>query len=420
MVSHMASTFDIDAVREQFPALQKRVGDHRAIYFDGPAGSQVPQRVADAVHDYLLETNANHEGTFATSQESDRILELTHAAVADFLGAPDADCVSFGANMTSLTFALSRALAKTWRAGDEIIVSRLDHDANVTPWVLAAKDVGVKVNHLEFQTPDCTLDLEQYAALLNEKTRLVAVGFASNVTGTINPVEEMTQQAHSVGAEFFIDAVHYAPHGLIDVQQIDCDYLICSAYKFFGPHIGVMYGKRSRMEKLQPYKLRPAPDSLPGRWMTGTQNHECIAGTLAAIDYLSDLGSHLEPQASDRRTSIEAAFRGITDYENKLSAYFLKQIAEFKGITVWGMTNPQQLHERTPTFSMTDSSKTPMEIAKDLAREGIFSWAGNHYALPFTTAAGLEPEGVLRVGFLHYNTTAEIDRLIDVLRTILC
>ncbi|MCA9221365.1 MAG: cysteine desulfurase-like protein, partial [Planctomycetales bacterium] len=276
----------VQSLRQQFPALARRQNDQPAVYLDGPAGTQVPRRVIDAIADYLSHRNANHGGLFATSRESDAMLDEAHRAFADLLGADDPDCVYFGPNMTTLTFALSRAVATTWRPGDEIIVTRLDHDANVTPWVLAARDAEVEVRFAEIHREDCTLDVDHLRSLLNERTRLVAVGAASNSSGSINPIREIASWAHAVGAWMFVDAVHYAPHALIDVAEIGCDFLACSAYKFFGPHVGVMWGRRELLESLPAYKLRPAPNELPGRWMTGTQSHETIAGAAEAVNYL--------------------------------------------------------------------------------------------------------------------------------------
>lgn len=276
--------------RQQFPALLRQVNERTAVFLDGPAGTQVPQSVIDAITNYYVQHNANHGGAFVTSQESDDILRETHQAIADLLGASDPECVAFGANMTSLTFALSRALGQTWQSGDEIIVSRLDHDANVRPWVLAAEDAGAQVRFVEIRREDCTLDLDDLKSKLNERTRLVALGCASNSVGTINPYRDVIGWAHEVGALVFLDAVHYAPHALIDVESWDCDFLACSAYKFFGPHVGILWGKRKHLQSLTAYKLKTVPDSVPDKWMTGTQNHECLAGTLAAVNYLADIG----------------------------------------------------------------------------------------------------------------------------------
>lgn len=413
------STFDVERVRKQFPALSLRVGDLPAVFFDGPAGSQVPQSVIDAMVRYLTQTNANHGGAFETGRKSDQLLHDAHAAVADFLGSPDADCVAFGANMTTLTFALSRALGRTWKHGDEVIVTDLDHDANVTPWVLAARDAGAVVKHLRVRPADATLDLDDFHSKLSSRTKLVAVGYASNITGTINPVREITKAAHAAGAQAFIDAVHFAPHGLIDVVDIDCDYLACSAYKFFGPHVGILYGKRERLETLPAYKLRPVPETIPDRWMTGTQNHEGIAGTLAAVEYLAELGRSVGGAAGSRRQAMQWAYRAIGEHEQQLAAKLIEGLLALRGVRIWGITEAARLADRAPTVSFTHERKSPDEIANQLAARGIFVWAGNHYAVPFTQAMNLEPAGTLRVGLLHYNTEAEIDRLLATLREIL-
>lgn len=411
----MVNSFDVARIRSQFPALTRTLGGNTVAFFDGPAGSQVPQRVADAVSRYLLTTNANHGGEFATARESDIILDGAHKSVADFLGAGDPECVFFGANMTSLTFSLSRSLAREWNPGDEILVTDLDHDANVSPWVLAARDAGATVKRVQVHPDDGTLDLDSYASQLGTRTRLVAVGYASNVTGAINPLPQMIEQAHDVGARVFVDAVHYAPHGRIDVEQLDCDFLTCSAYKFFGPHVGIGYGKRDLLESLEAYKLRPAPNGLPGKWMTGTQNHEGIAGTAEAIEYLADVGREIDAAASSRREAISSAFAAIGEYERELGQQLLSGLSERPEFRVWGITAAERLRERVPTVSFTHTRRRPAEIAALLGERGIFVWHGNHYGLPFTEAAGLEPHGTLRVGILHYNTAAEVDRLLDAL-----
>ena len=366
----------------------------------------------------MLSCNANHGGAFATAQESDEILADAHRAGADLLGTTDPDCVFFGANMTSLTFALSRALAASWKAGDEIIVSDLDHDANVTPWQLAAREAGVTVHRIGIDAATATLRMDQLSRLLSQRTRLVAVGYAANATGTINPIREVTRAAHNAGALVFVDAVHFAPHGLIDVQQLDCDFLAASAYKFFGPHVGIMYGKRDLLEQLRPYKLRPAPDNLPGRWMTGTQNHEGIAGVSAAVTYLDSLGTRVsgdDAASQGRRERLAAAFAAIREYEQQLSEQMTEGLQRIPGARIIGIQDPAQFKGRVPTFSVTVDGHRPADLSRKLADDGIFTWAGNHYALPFTEAAGLEPHGTLRAGALHYNTPAEIDRFTSAL-----
>ncbi len=412
-------SFPIDWVRSQFPALQRTMGGQPVVYFDGPAGSQVPESVANAVRDYLLTMNANHGGPFATAVESDAMLHAAHATLADFFGTADPDCIAFGANMTTMTLALSRALAKTWSPRDEIIVSQLDHDANVTPWVLAAQDMGVVVRHIKLNIEDATLCMDSFRQQLSERTKLVAVGYAANATGTINPIAEITAAAHDAGALTFVDAVHFAPHGLIDVEAIDADFLIASGYKFFGPHVGVLYGKRELLETIRPYKLRPSPDDLPGRWMTGTQNHEGIAGTAAAVEYLAALGSQVNPTAHTRRDKLIAAFEASRVHEQQIATRLIGGLAEMDGVSIHGITDPNSFSSRVATVSTTFDSNKPSEICTALGDRGIFTWSGNHYALPFTENAGLEPEGTLRIGALHYNTVEEVDRCLSELQALL-
>jgi len=409
------NAFDVSWCRKQFPALSRCVNGHPAVYFDGPAGSQVPQRVIDAIGDYLSRINANHDGVFATSRESDRMLAAAHRGLADFVGTDDPDTIVFGPNMTSLTFTLSRALGKTWGPGDEVLVTRLDHDANVTPWVLAARDAGATVRHVEIHADDCTLDMDDLAEKLSPRTKMVAVACASNAAGSVTPVAEIVRMAHDAGALVFLDAVHYAPHALPDVGGWDCDFLACSAYKFFGPHIGVLWGRGELLTELPAYKVRPAPEGIPGRWMTGTQNHECIAGTLAAVEYLADLGRTLDAKASDRRAALTAAYAGIAEYERTLLGGLLDGLAELPSVRVWGITHRQRFDRRVPTVALTHRRLRPIELAKFLAERGIFVWHGNFYALPLTEALGLEPEGLVRIGLLHYNTPDETRRLLHAL-----
>ena len=409
----------LDALRDTFPALSRPGPSGPVAYFDGPAGTQVPQTVIDAVVDYLGHHNANCGAPFGTSRESDAILDEAHRAAADFLGAGDPGEIAFGPNMTTLTLSLGRALARTWEPGDEIIVSRLDHDANVTPWVLAARDAGATVKHIDVEHEDCTLDMQSFQEALTEKTRLVAVGYASNCVGTINPIQRITEMARSAGALTFIDAVHYAPHGLIDVEEIGCDFLACSAYKFFGPHIGILWGRRDLLETITPYKLRPSSDALPGRWMTGTQNHECIAGVRAAIDYIGSIGSRIDPAAESRRDQLRGAFSAIQVHERELGRRLIQGLRVIPGLRIWGIVDEDRLPERVPTVSCTHDSLTPHEIAARLAESGFYVWPGNHYALPLTETLGLEPHGTLRIGAVHYNTADEVDRLLVALRRVI-
>jgi cysteine desulfurase family protein (TIGR01976 family) len=405
--------------RSQFPALTRSVQDRPAVFFDGPAGTQVPQRVIDAISQYLATMNANHGGLFPTAMESDQLLDEAHRTYADLLGAEDPQCVYFGQNMTSLTFALSRALARTWRAGDEIVVTRLDHDANVTPWVLAARDAGATVRWIDIRPEDCTLDLEQLRSCLNSRTKLVAVGCASNSVGTINPVKQIAEWAHEVGALAFLDAVHFAPHARIDVKELGCDFLACSAYKFFGPHTGIIWGRRELLEKLEPYKVRPATNELPGKWMTGTQSHESIAGCLAAVEYLADIGRTLEDQPEfSRRAALSSAYRAIGIYERQLLVRLLSGLAKLPEVTVFGITDFDRLDERVSTAALTHRRFHSADLAERLGREGVFAWHGNYYALNLSKQLGQEPHGMLRTGLVHYNTAEEVDRLLQLLSNL--
>lgn len=408
-------------LRAQFPALQRQQDGQPCVYFDGPAGTQVPQRVIDAIGWYLANCNANLDGRFATSQESGRSTHAAHEAVADFLGAEDPTTVSFGANMTTITLAVSRALARHWHPGDEIVLARTEHDANFTPWVLAAADAGAHVRYVDVDPTDCTLRVDQYRDALGPKTRLVAVGCASNATGTVNPVKQICAWAREAGAMTFLDAVHFAPHALVDVADWDCDFLVCSAYKFFGPHVGVLYGRRQLLEQIRPYKLRPSTDELPGRWMTGTQNHEGIAGVRAAIDYLADLGRELQTEGpTTRRQWLTTAMTEIRRYESSLVWRLIDRLAAIEGIRIWGITDPNRAVDRLPTVALTHSRFTSRQLAEGLGQRGIFTWHGNYYALPLTEAIGVEPEGMLRIGLFHYNTVDEVDRFVDTLTALVC
>ena len=408
---------ELDGIRRQFPALARRTAAGPAVFLDGPAGTQVPQRVIQAISDYLVNCNANHGGLFPTSVESDRLLEQAHRTFADFVGASDPDEIVFGANMTTLTFHISRALSRTWHAGDEIVVTRLDHDANVTPWVLAAQERGVTVRYVDILPGDCTLNLDDLQQKLTSKTRLVAVGCASNSVGTLNPVGQITAWAREAGALVYLDAVHYAPHQLIDVAEWNCDFLVCSAYKFFGPHLGIAWSRRSIWEELPAYKVRPAPNSLPGKWMTGTQNHEGIAGAAAAVDYLAELG-RASAQRIDlqRRSALRQAFATIAEYERELAVQLLDELETIAEIRVYGITDRERMSDRVCTFSIVHDRVATPHLAAYLAEQGFFAWHGNYYAVQLSETLGLEPQGMVRLGPVHYNSPAEIERLGDCLR----
>jgi cysteine desulfurase family protein (TIGR01976 family) len=403
---------DFPKLRKQFPGLYRYPKGVSTIFFDGPAGTQVPRSVINAMAYYLSHCNANHGGVFATSIESDRILVDAHGAVAGLLNAPSPDEIIFGNNMTSLTFHLSRSIAKILQPGDEVMVTRLDHDANVSPWVLAARDAGASVRWIDIQREDCTLDLDSFREQLSDKTKWVAVGLASNGVGTINDVATIAKEAKRAGAMVFVDAVHFAPHGPIDVQALGCDFLACSAYKFFGPHVGVLWGRRELLESLPCYKVRPSSDELPGKWMTGTQNHEGLAGVAAAVDYLADLA---DPNPN-RRARLRQAMSAIQNYEQTLSKRLLAGLAERPRFRVLGVRDVNRLNERVPTISITAKDATPQQMAAYLASKQIYSWAGNSYALEVSEQLGLEATGgFLRLGLVHYNMTSEIDVLLRAL-----
>lgn len=413
----------IQSCRDQFPALSRRFGDDQqpAVFFDGPAGTQVPTCVAKAISEYLLNCNSNTHGQFATSRESDQWVRQAHLAHADFVGASDPDEIIFGQNMTSLTFSFSRSIAQTWNEGDEIILSSLDHDANINPWLLCAAERGVKVHFIDFDRDDFRLNMSDFESKLNDKTRLVAVGCACNATGGINPVKQIAELAHHVGAWVFLDAVHYGPHGLIDVVEWGCDFLACSDYKFFGPHLGMVWGKRSLLEALTPYKVRPSSNELPKRWMTGTQSFESIVGGMACIDYLADLGRQVSDDAElNRRESLVHAFDAIVEYEQALSLKLISGLSAIDGLEIYGVTDPAQVDLRFPTFSIRHRDLKPRELAKSLGEQGIFVWSGNYYALEFSTRMGFEPDGMVRIGLVHYNTPAEIDRLLHGIEQAVC
>src|SRR6266542_782633 len=412
-------TLDLSAIRSQFPSL-----DRSAIFFDNPGGTQIAKQSLDRINRYLIECNANHGGVFATSIASDAILDEAHLAMADFYNAASPEEIIFGNNMTTLTLHISRSISREWKDGDEIVVTRLDHDANVTPWVLAAQDRGVKVNWVDFDVEDGTLRLDDLQRALERNPRLLAVGYASNSLGTINPVQKMIKMAHDAGTLVYIDAVQYAPHGAIDVQKLDCDFLVSSAYKFFGTHAGILYGKRELLEKLFAYKVRPATNKLPGKFETGTQNHEGIAGVLGAIEYFQWIGKefggdHSEDGYQGRRLDLKKAMTAIHAYELELSRVLLSALESVPDLQVYGLTDAQRLEDRVATFSFRLKDIHPRVVAEKLAGQGIYVWDGNYYALNITERVGVEDSGgMVRVGAAHYNTLEEVERLKDALMEI--
>jgi cysteine desulfurase family protein (TIGR01976 family) len=414
---------DLVAVRSQFPSLNRP-----AIFFDNPGGTQIARQSAERIQKYLLECNANHEGVFATSRESDALLYEAHVAIADFLNAARPEEIIFGNNMTTLTLHLSRSLARTLRPGDETVVTRLDHDANISPWMLVAEDRGCKVTWIDFDVEDCTLKLDEFERALDSKPKLVAFGYASNAVGTVNPVRKITQMAHTAGALVYVDAVQYAPHGPIDVQALGVDFLVCSSYKFFGPHAGALYGRHELLDELKAYKVRPATDLLPGKWETGTQNHEGIVGVLGALEYLEWVGKTFGDEQEEglrekgytgRRMELKKAMTVIRAYEFDLSRALLSALESIPGLRLYGLADPHRVDGRVPTFSFRLEGRHPRAVAEALAKENIYVWDGNYYALAVTERLGVEDSGgMVRVGAVHYNTLDEIAHLGEALRKI--
>ena len=409
-------------VRQQFPTL------HRPdVFFDNPGGTQIARQSLDRINQYLLNCNANHEGAFATSRQSDEVLHEAHAAMADFLNAASPDEIIFGNNMTTLTLHISRSLARTLQPGDELVVTRMDHDANISPWLLVADDRGCKVTWVDFDVEDGTLDVDDFARAMERKPKIVAFGYASNALGTVIPVRKLTRMAKEAGALVYVDAVQYAPHGPIDVRDLGCDFLVCSAYKFFGPHAGILYGRGDLLNELMAYKVRPASNELPYKFETGTQNHEGIAGVLGAIEYFEWLGAQFgEPDEegalsafTGRRLTLKKAMRAVRAYEYELSRLLIETVQSARGAAIHGVTESKRLDERVPTVSFTLDGHAPRRLAEQLAEKGFYVWDGNYYALAVTERLGLEDKGgMVRVGPVHYNTTDEITRLGKALQQI--
>lgn len=416
-------SLNLDVIRQQFPSLNRN-----AIFFDNPGGTQIAKQSIDRITKYLIENNANHEGAFATSIASDAVLDEAHQAMADFYNAPSAKEIVFGNNMTTLTLHISRSISRDWNAGDEIVLTRLDHDANVTPWVLAAQDKGVKVNWVDFDVEDGTLKLDDLQKALERKPKLVAVGYASNSLGTVNPIEKITKMAHDAGALVYVDAVQYAVHGPMDVQKIGCDFLVSSSYKYFGPHAGILYGKRELLEKLVAYKVRPATNELPGKFETGTQNHEGIAGILGAIEYFEWLGKEFGGQYandlsqqgySGRKLLLKQAMTAVHAYEFELSRALLSALEAVPNIRIFGNTDARRLDERIATFSFRIGDMNPRTVAEKLAAKNIYVWDGNYYAINVSERLGVEDKGgMVRVGAVHYNTLDEVAKLGEALKKI--
>jgi cysteine desulfurase family protein (TIGR01976 family) len=412
----------VSELRGEFPALQQTHRGRPLIFFDGPGGTQVHGSVIEAMSRYLVEANSNFHGAFLYSRRTDETINAARQALADLLNALRPEEIVFGPNMTTLTFNLSRAIGRALSPGDEIIVTRLDHDANVAPWV-ALQERGVVVRHADFDPADCTLDVAGLEALVNPRTRLVALGYASNAVGSINDVRYVAELAHAVGAWVYVDAVHYAPHGPIDVQALDCDFLVCSTYKFFGPHLGALYGRYELLDALPAYKVRPAGNAPPHKFETGTQSFEALAGATAAVDYLASVGRRWGgefaarlPGFEGRRRDLKAGLAAIRAYERGLCAKLISGLQEIPGLRIYGITDPHRFEGRVPTVSFTLEGLTVKQVAQRLAQANIFAWDGNFYALAVTERLGLEGRGgLLRVGLAHYNTGEEVEVLLGVL-----
>jgi cysteine desulfurase family protein (TIGR01976 family) len=408
---------DLSYVRSQFPSLAQTIDGHPAIFMDGPGGTQVPQRVIDAISDYLKHNNANTGGAYATSRNTDAAIGGARFAMADFLNC-DSDEIVLGPNMTTLTFAMSLAIGRELQPGDEILLTHLDHSANVSPWQ-ALEERGITIRIAEIHEQDCTLDMEDLANKITSRTKLVAAGYASNAVGTINDVKQIVRLAHAAGAMAYIDAVHFAPHRAIDVRALNCDFLVCSTYKFFGPHMGVLYGKREHLTRFQPYKVRANTNAIPNRWEWGTLNHECIAGITACVDYIADLGQQANPSATDRRARVLAAFAAIQKHEQELMQTLIHGLLAIPGLKLYGISDPQRFEHRCPTFAARMAGQNPLELATKLGDRGIFTWDGNYYALNLTERLDIEKDGgFLRIGLAHYNTAEEVERLLTALAEI--
>ena len=409
------NALDVSWVRAQFPSLQTQVNGQPAAFMDGPAGTQVPTQVMHAIQSYLMSANANTGGAFLTSRRTDEMLLAARSAMADFFHC-ERDEVVFGPNMTTITFSISRAIGRNLNPGDEILLTTLDHDANFSPWK-ALEEKGVVIRQADIREEDCTLNLDDLKAKLSDRTKLVAVGYASNAVGSINPVAEISRLAHAARALVYIDAVHYAPHGLIDVKELDCDFLVCSPYKFFGPHMGALYGKRQHLQNFRAYKVRPCTDRAPDCWESGTQTHELIAGIAAAVEYMAAVGRHSDPSVTTRRAALAAAYHTTVVHERRLISRLIEGLQAIPGVHIYGITDPKRFDERCSTLSLRIGNHSPTAIASFLGQRGIFTWDGSFYALNLTERLGVESQGgLLRIGLVHYNTMEEVERLIFALR----
>ena len=409
------SVFPIDRVRREFPALSGTHDGRPRVFMDNPAGTQLPRRVVDAVANALMEAASNYGGYFEGSRNAEAIYAAAHRAMAEFVNARSANEIVVGPSMTALTLHLSRSLGRRFAPGDEIIVTRMDHEGNVSPWLLLAEDLGLVVRWLPFSRDTWKIEPEELEALLGPRTRLLALNCASNLTGSINDVAELAALARSAGAMTYADAVQLAPHQCIDVQALDCDFLVCSSYKFYGPHLGVLWGRQELLEEMAAYKARCASDASPEKWESGTPQTELLAGLAACVDHHDWLGGQVSDEDS-RRGRIEAAYRAATDHEARLVTRLIDGIQTIPGTTIHGITNSNRVGERVPTVSMTHERVSPPRVAERLARDGICVWSGHNYALEVVRHLGIDEErGVVRIGLAHYNTEEEVDATLAAL-----
>ena len=407
----MPATLDIAAIRAQFPALSLSDAGRDRIYFDNPAGTQVPQRVIDRTVDCLVNRNANLGGFFTTTVEAGELVDLAHQACADFYNARSMNEIVFGQNMTSLTLHMSRCLGRQFKRGDEVVLSRMDHDANVAPWLLLADDLGLVVRWIDFDTETYEFPEDALTRVLSDKTKLLAMGMASNCTGTVNDTRRFAAEAKKAGAIVYLDAVQYAPHYAIDVQDLGADFVVSSAYKWFGPHQGILWGREELLKQTFGYKVRPAGEDLPHKFETGTLSHEGMAGTLGAIEYLEQFGT-----GETRAKRIASAWNNLADYEHTITRKLIEGLKTFKGLTIRGITSANAMHRRVPTVSFTLDGHHPEALARAFAKDNIFVWSGHNYAIEPVSRMGLmDKGGVLRIGLAHYNTEAEVDALLSSL-----
>ncbi|MEF1291478.1 cysteine desulfurase-like protein [Vibrio sp. M260118] len=408
-------SFTPNLARAQFSALSQTHNDLPVMFLDGPGGSQVPLSVLEAMKEYLGYYNSNLGGHYFSSQKTTELALQARQHAQALLNAESSDNIVFGANMTSLTFQISRAISRDWQAGDEVIVTALDHYSNVSSWQQAAQDRNVVVHQARVDENDCGLDIAHLLSLISPKTKLVALTFASNTTGSIVDVKRVIEAAHQVGAQVYVDAVHYAPHHLIDVQALGCDFLACSAYKFFGPHVGIAYIAPKWLQTLKPYKVEPATNLGPGRFETGTQSFEGLAGVIAAVKYLAQWGN----SRGSLRERLVDSFAQYNQHESAISERFLARLDELDGVNLFGQSQANS-EVRTPTFALTFDHHSSESIAKKLGEKNICVWNGHFYALGLVRQLGLEASGgVVRIGFMHYNTIEEVDMLFDELKLIL-